>query len=130
MKVDTDYLLTVSNDAWFGQSIGPWQHQQIARMRALELGRPLIRATNNGVTLVTDERGKITDTIPQFEAGVLTANVTGMTGLTPYARFGTSLLSGWLVVSALLGIVLGRKQHRWRQQQINAKESLIAKARS
>ncbi len=130
MKVDTDYLLTVSNDTWFGQSIGPWQHQQIARMRALELGRPLIRATNNGVTLVTDERGKITDTIPQFEAGVLTANVTGMTGLTPYARFGTSLLSGWLVVSALLGIVLGRKQHRWRQQQINAKESLIAKARS
>ncbi len=132
MKPDTDYLLTLSNDTWFGQSIGPWQHQQIARMRALELGRPLIRATNNGVTLVTDEKGRITASLPQFEAGVLRTEVTGMTGLTPYARFGSTPLLIWLLVIAALGILQGRRQYRWqqRQQKLNAKERLKVKARS
>ncbi len=130
MKPDTDYLLTLSNDTWFGQSIGPWQHQQIARMRALELGRPLIRATNNGVTLATDEKGRITASLPQFEAGVLRTEVTGMTGLTPYARFGSTPLLIWLLLSATLAITLGRRQYKWRQQKQAAKESLRQKARS
>ena len=98
----TNLLLTVSNDAWFGDSHGPHQHMEIARMRALEFGRPLLRATNNGITAVTDHLGNIQKIAPQFEQYILKAKVQLVTGVTPYYLYGE--LMRWLL--PLLSLVL------------------------
>ncbi|MDN2481775.1 apolipoprotein N-acyltransferase [Vibrio agarivorans] len=109
---DTDFILTLSNDAWFGDSIGPQQHMEIARMRALELGKPVIRSTNNGVTAITDYRGKIIAQIPQFETAVLTAEVTSTDGQTPYHGVGRWPLYIWSVLSLIIGFGIRRKASR------------------
>ena len=100
-------LLTVSNDTWFGASAGPLQHLAIARMRALENGRDLLRATNNGVSALIDARGQITARGGQFTREVIKGSVQPRSGLTPFAAFGS-----WPVI--LLCIVLVVRRGRGR----------------
>ena len=88
MGKDADYLITISNDAWFGRSWGPHQHFEIARLRALELGKYLIRATNTGITAIIDHHGNVQTVIPRFEEAVLEGTVYTTTGNTPYRLLG------------------------------------------
>ena len=81
-------LLNVSNIAWFGDSIALPQHLQISQMRAIETGRPMLRATNTGATAVVDAKGLVIAQLKPFERGVLTTSVQGYKGLTPYVLFG------------------------------------------
>jgi len=86
---NSSLLLTISNDAWFGESIGPKQHFQIARMRAIENGKPLIRATNNGVSALIDANGKVTATIPSFYRDTLEGELEPRNGTTPFGKLGS-----------------------------------------
>ncbi len=94
------YLVNVTNDAWFGDSMAPHQHVQMARMRALESGRWLLRATNTGVTAAISPSGRIVSQAPLFQQAAITAEITPMSGATPYVRFGD-----WPVIGFLLGLV-------------------------
>lgn len=94
-----DILLTISNDTWFGSSFGPFQHLQIAQMRALENGRYLLRATNNGISAIINEKGRLVKTSEQFKEEVLTGEIYVMQGNTPFGKTGSTPI---LVLSAML----------------------------
>lgn len=85
---NSELLLTISNDAWFGTSAGPLQHLQMVQMRSLETGRYFLRATNTGVTAIIDNKGRIIKRAPSFVPTVLRAKVPSLTGTTPFVRFG------------------------------------------
>ena len=110
-----DALVTISNDTWFGASIGPHQHLEIARMRALETGKYLLRATNNGITAIVDGHGEVVSRLPQFEAGVLTGNVQAAAGSTPFERFGNLPLLLALGVAVAVSFTMPRFAQRSEQ---------------
>jgi len=102
LYADTDFIITVSNDAWFGHSHGPAQHLEIAQVRAKEFGLPVLRSTNNGITAFIDANGEVQSRLPQFETGVLNDEIQKVTGITPYRYLGD--LGAWLL--SLLGLLI------------------------
>ncbi len=85
-------LLNMSNIAWFGNTIALPQHLQISQMRALEMRRPMLRATNSGTTAVIDARGKVVQALEPYTRGSLDATVQGHSGWTPYILYGNTLV--------------------------------------
>jgi apolipoprotein N-acyltransferase len=105
-------LVNVSNDAWFGESAAPAQHLQIARVRSRELARPMLRATNTGVSAIVDHRARVQDRGPLFEAATVEARVEPRGGLTPFARWGSlpALAVSALLVAGPVGWSVGRRR--------------------
>ena len=81
-------LANLSEDAWFGDSLAPHQRLQMARARAIETGRPMIRSSNNGLSALIDANGRVHDIAPQFVRTVVRGDVQPMTGITPFVRYG------------------------------------------
>jgi len=103
---EASLLVNVSNDAWFGDSLAPHQHLQMARMRSMETSRPMLRATNNGVSAIIDERGAVLATSPQFEVAVLDGEIQPRSGATPYVRTGNALVL--LLMTLVLAVCIWR----------------------
>jgi apolipoprotein N-acyltransferase len=114
-----DALVNVTNDAWFGHSSARHQHLQISRMRALEEGRYLIRAANDGISAIIGPHGEVVARAPEFRPAVLVSQVTPLAGLTPYARVGN-----WPVLSlaalALACALVVRNDRLWRTRSGSA----------
>lgn len=109
-------LLNMSNLSWYGQSTAIPQHLQISRMRTLETGRPMLRSTNDGATAVIDHRGNVTQVLPFYRDGVLSANVQGTAGMTPYIRFGNTT---FLALGALALAAAWRFGRNYRKNKAN-----------
>ena len=112
LRADTrpDWILQITNDAWFGTWTGPFQHAAQARLRAIEQGLPLVRVANTGVTAIYDAKGREVAALPFGTMGRLDAAMPGALPPTPYARWGerTGLVLLFLWASAL--IAFGRRK--------------------
>ena len=111
-----EILVNLSNDAWFGDSIAPHQHLQIARMRSIETERFMLRSTNTGISAIIDHKGNIIAQSPQFEPYVLTAGIKRRHGSTPFILFGYRPV----VVLCLLIVACNYLQLRRRDRSLTA----------
>ncbi len=98
------FLVNLSNDAWFGDSLAPHQHLEIARMRALEMGRPLVRATNSGISALIDAAGQVQTASKLFAKTTLTGTIQPMQGTTLFVYWGNSMVIILMCISLIGGI--------------------------
>ena len=100
---EASILVNASNDAWFGDSLAPHQHLEIAQMRSLEFGRPMLRSTNTGVSAFINHHGRIIERSEQFKTQSITQTIQGRTGVTPFYYFArvqgllAMLIIFWLI---------------------------------
>ena len=107
-------LANFTNDAWWGKSVASEQHLQISQMRAIETGRPMLRATNTGVTAIIDPKGRIAASAPEFATTTVTGKFHGYQGITPYVRFGNW---AFLALAALM-IALPLAARRFSRREV------------
>ena len=103
-------LVNLTNDGWFGNTTGPRQHMQQARVRAVEAGLPLLRAANNGISGLIDAHGRVIVELGLDQRGSADTGLPAALPPTPYARFGDGGFAGlWLIGAGLLGLVRRRR---------------------
>ena len=99
-ETGANLLVNLTNDAWYGKSIGPWQHARLAQSRAIETRRSLLRVTNTGVTSLVNAKGELVESLPMFVPGVLKAEVDILDGETYYVRYGDWFVWGLTIITA------------------------------
>jgi apolipoprotein N-acyltransferase len=107
-----DWLVNITNDAWFGESSGPWQHLAAARMRAVEEGLPLVRVAQSGISTTFDPVGRRGPLLPLGVQGTLASPLKRAMSADSFARYGLILPSGLSILSVLLGVIRGRSTPR------------------
>jgi apolipoprotein N-acyltransferase len=110
-----DALVNVTNDAWFGHSSARYQHLQISRMRALEEGRYMVRAANDGVSAIIGPHGELVATAPEFKPYALVSKIIPERGLTPYARVGNYPVIVLALLALAYGLLVGNDRRWWRR---------------
>lgn len=108
-QAQANLLVNLTNDAWYGRTVAPWQHARLAQWRAIETRRSLLRVTNTGVTVLINAKGEMGDALPIFTPAVLTTKVDLLEGETFYVRFGD-----WFAWAATL-VVIGLIVVMWRR---------------
>ncbi|HEX4522931.1 MAG TPA: apolipoprotein N-acyltransferase [Casimicrobiaceae bacterium] len=105
-------LVNFTNDAWYGRSLAAEQHAQMSAMRATEAGRPMLRATNTGITSIIDHHGVERARLPWFTRGVLEGSIAGRVGATPYVRFGDAIALGAALLVIAIAVAAVRLRRR------------------
>lgn len=116
---ETNGIIMISNDSWYGDTRGPIEHLAIARMRSMEMQKPMIRVTNSGITAYIDELGAIVERLPSDEEGVLHMQYIPTSGTTPYAKGGIYIFIVMVLATIALGFMLRRVRQDAVQQQFN-----------
>lgn len=101
------FIINISEDGWFRESVQPYQHLEISRLRAIETGRDLVRATNRGISAVIDRHGRVIDQSPLFSQSVLQSSITPVKGKTPYMVIGSFPV---LMIIFLLALAVARRR--------------------
>ena len=117
----SDIMITISNDAWFGDSIGPKQHFQMAQMRALENGRYMLRGTNTGISAIISEKGQVLTKLPPFNQISAQGKAYLTHGTTPFAKFGSLPI---IMFCFSICLALFVKNKLGRSQRFSEKEFL------
>ena len=103
-ETGANLLVNLTNDAWYGKSVGPWQHARLAQSRAIETRRSLLRVTNTGVTSLVNAKGELVESVPMFVPDVLKTSVDILDGETYYVRYGDWFAWGMTII--LVAILL------------------------
>ena len=120
---NAELIVVTSDDAWFGDSLAPWQHEEIAQMRAIETGRFVVQATNNGVTSIINQHGHIIARLPYNQQSVLTGVVQPMKGQTLWLKYGLlplCLLTLLFIITALIFALVHVCKGRKSELHLNA----------
>ena len=117
--IDTAGIIMLSNDSWFGPTKAPMQHLNIARMRTLELQKPMLRATNSGITAYISENGKVLKTIEENKLACLKTKFYPVKGQTLYSKFGEIGISILVLIWLALGLYSRFKKQDLIEEQMN-----------